>query len=111
VYCIRKTCYVLLCPPLLTAPPTGEAAKLTDDVAYAVWGHAAQKVTIRKKLSSLQRLGLTAITFVSQGTQTMGMELFYDLPPLHLRIQECALGTFLRLGELQEVAWIPKSKT
>jgi hypothetical protein len=41
----------------------------------------------------------------------MGMEFIYNLPPLHLRIQECALGTFLRLGELQEVAWIPKSKT
>jgi ribonuclease HI len=77
----------------------------------AVWGHAAQKVTIRKKLSSLQRIGLTAITFVPKGTPTMGMELIYDLPPLHLRIQECALGTFLRLGEIQEVAWIPKSKT
>jgi hypothetical protein len=77
----------------------------------AVWGHAAQKATIREKLGSLQRLGLTAITFVRQVTPTMGMELIYDLSPLHLRIQECALGTFLRLGELQEVAWIPKSKT
>jgi ribonuclease HI len=77
----------------------------------AVWGHAAQKATIREKLRSLQRLGLTAITFVRQGTPTMGMELIYDLPPLHLRIQECALGTFLQLGELQEVVWIPKSKT
>jgi hypothetical protein len=27
----------------------------------AVWGHAAQKVTIREKLSSRQRLGLTAM--------------------------------------------------
>jgi hypothetical protein len=33
LYCIRKTSYELLCPPLRTAPPTGEAAKLTDDVA------------------------------------------------------------------------------
>jgi hypothetical protein len=41
----------------------------------------------------------------------MGLELMYDLPPLHLQIKECALGTFLRLGELQEVAWIPKSKS
>jgi hypothetical protein len=68
----------------------------------AVWGHPGQKATIREKLHSLQRLGLTAITFVHQGTPTMGMELIYDLPPLHLRIKECALGTFLRLGELQE---------
>jgi hypothetical protein len=30
----------------------------------ALWGHAAQKATIRKKLRSLQRLSLTAITFV-----------------------------------------------
>jgi hypothetical protein len=77
----------------------------------AVWGHVAQKVTICEKLPSLQRLGLTAITSVHQGTPTMGMEPIYDLPPLHLRIQECALGLFLQLGELQEVAWIPKSKT
>jgi hypothetical protein len=28
-----KKCYVLLCPPLQTAPPTGEAAKLASDVA------------------------------------------------------------------------------
>jgi ribonuclease HI len=41
----------------------------------------------------------------------MGLGLIYDLPPLHLQIMECALGTFLRLGELQEVAWIPKSKS
>jgi hypothetical protein len=64
-----------------------------------------------KNYKKLQRLGLSAITFVRQGTPTMGMELIYDLPPLHLRIKECALGTFLRLGELQEVVWIPKSKT
>jgi hypothetical protein len=60
-----------------------------------VWGHAAQKATICEKLRSLQRLGLTAITLVRQGTPTMGMELIYNLPPLHLRIKECALGTFL----------------
>jgi ribonuclease HI len=77
----------------------------------AVWGHAAQKSTICEKLLKLQRLGLTAITYVRQGTPTMGLELIYDLPPLNLRIKECALGTFLRLGELQEVAWIPKSKS
>jgi hypothetical protein len=41
----------------------------------------------------------------------MGLELIYDLPPLHLQIKECALGTFLRLRELQVVAWIPKRKT
>jgi hypothetical protein len=76
-----------------------------------VWGHAAQKSTICEKLCKLQRLGLTAITYVRQGTPTMGLELIFDLPPLHLRIKERALGTFLRLVELQEVAWIPKSKT
>jgi hypothetical protein len=61
----------------------------------AVWGHTAQKATLHEKLRSLQRLGLTAIAFVRQGTPTMGMELIYDLSPLHLRIQKCALGTFL----------------
>jgi ribonuclease HI len=30
----------------------------------AVWGHAAQKTTMREKLRKLQRLGLTAITYV-----------------------------------------------
>jgi hypothetical protein len=60
----------------------------------AVWGsHSAESHNLQKKLRSLQRLGLTAITFVRQGTPTMGMELIYDLPPIHLRIQECALGT------------------
>jgi hypothetical protein len=59
-----------------------------------VWGQAAQKNTISKKLC---RLGLTAITYVRQGTPTMGLELIYNLPPLHLWIKECALGTFLRL--------------
>jgi hypothetical protein len=33
LYCIGKKCYVLLCRPLQTAPPTGEAAKLASDVA------------------------------------------------------------------------------
>jgi hypothetical protein len=36
-----KKCYVLLCPPLQTAPPTGEAAKLASDVAQITsyrWG-------------------------------------------------------------------------
>jgi hypothetical protein len=69
----------------------------------AVWGHAEQKTIMRDKLRKLQRLGLTAITYVHKDTPTMGLELIYDLPPLHLRIMECALGTFLRLGELQEV--------
>jgi hypothetical protein len=77
----------------------------------AVWGHAAQKTTMSKKPCKLQILGLTAITYVCQGTLTMGLELIYDLPPLHLRINECTLWTFLQLGELQEVAWIPKSQS
>jgi hypothetical protein len=71
----------------------------------AVWGHAVQKATIKHKLRKLQRLGLTAITFVRKGTPTAGMEVIYDLPPLHLRIIEKALGTFLRLGNLQRSAW------
>jgi hypothetical protein len=41
----------------------------------AVWGHAAQKTTMCKKLRKLQRLGHTAITYVRQGTPTMGLEL------------------------------------
>ena len=31
-YFIGKNCYVVLCPALQTVTPTGEAAKLTDDV-------------------------------------------------------------------------------
>jgi hypothetical protein len=41
LYCTGEKCYVVLCPPLRTAPPTGEAAKLTDDVkqitSYNTW--------------------------------------------------------------------------
>jgi hypothetical protein len=51
----------------------------------ALWGHAVQKAT-KKKLRKLQRLGLTAITFVRKGTPTAGLEVIFDLPPLHLRI-------------------------
>jgi hypothetical protein len=47
----------------------------------AVWGYAVQKATIKHKLRKLQRLGLTAITFVRKGTPTAGMEVIYDLPP------------------------------
>jgi hypothetical protein len=32
LYCIGEKCSVLLCPPLRIAPPTGEVAKLNDDV-------------------------------------------------------------------------------
>jgi hypothetical protein len=41
LYCTGEKCYVVLCPPLRTAPPTGKAAKLTDDVkqitSYNTW--------------------------------------------------------------------------
>jgi hypothetical protein len=71
----------------------------------AMWGHVVQKATNRHKQRKLQRLRLTAITFVRKGTPKAGMEVIYDLPPLHLRIIEKALGTFLRLGNLQRSAW------
>jgi hypothetical protein len=32
LYCVGKEFYSLLCPLLRTAPPTGEAAKLINDV-------------------------------------------------------------------------------
>jgi hypothetical protein len=70
-----------------------------------VWGHAVEKATIKHKLRKLQRLGLTTITFVRKGTPAAGMEVIYYLLPLHLRIIEKALGTFLRLGNLQRIAW------
>jgi hypothetical protein len=68
-------------------------------------GACDSKPTIKHKPRKLQRLGLTSITFVRKGTPTAGMEVIYDLPPLHLRIMEKALVTFLRLGNLQRSAW------
>jgi hypothetical protein len=47
----------------------------------AVWGHAVQKATIKHKLSKLQRLGLTAITFVRRHTNSRNGGHLRPSPP------------------------------
>ena len=59
-----------------------------------------------RKLRSLQRLGLSMIAPVRQGTPTMVLEIMYGVEPLHLHIQYLAMATHLRLGN--KLKWAPR---
>ena len=72
----------------------------------AVWVKALEDNEVRKKLGSLQRMGLLSIAPVRRGTPTASMEIMYDIPPLHILIKERAKMTYLRLGELHDDHWV-----
>ena len=76
--------------------------------ASVVWDRITEKPKTIKDLKKLQRLGLTAISRVRLSTPTAALEHIYDVPPLHLQIQEKARLTYLRLGELQKINWEAK---
>ena len=76
-----------------------------------VWASATHTITMQKRLSTLQRLGLTSITSVRRSTPTASLEIIYNMPPLHLLIQERALNTILRLNNLHEALWHPNVLT
>ena len=72
----------------------------------AVWVKALDEADIRSKLSSLQRIGLLSIAPVRRGTPTATLEIMYDIPPLHILLQERARMTYLRLGSLHNDEWV-----
>ena len=73
----------------------------------AVWATAAATSANKKRLGTLQRLGLTSISTVRKGTPTAALEIIYNVPPLHLLIHERASATLLRLGTMQDTTWQP----
>ena len=79
----------------------------------AVWAReVSTSITLQGKLKKLQRLGMTSIAPTRRSTPTAGLELVYNLPPLHLIIQETATNTYLRMSELHEAGeWLPSGKT
>ena len=72
-----------------------------------VWSRAVSSPGIRKMLGRLQRLGLTSIANVRKGTPTSALEIIYNVPPLHLLIEQTARNAFIRLGDLKNEEWFP----
>jgi hypothetical protein len=71
LYCIRKKGDVLLCPPLRKAPPTGEAAKLTDDVTNI--DYELYYVEWEKGIDFISKLVLST----NSGKKTMKKKFFH----------------------------------
>ena len=72
--------------------------------ACHVW---AKKITPRQKvlLSKINRLALLGIAPVHRGTPTAGLEVIYEIPPLHLKARELALAAYERVSSVLQPCW------
>ena len=82
-------------------------------ITYAslVWGHTMTQKTKINKLRKLNRLAAITITPVRQSTPTLGLEVIYDLLPLHLFISKTALASKDRLKEVLDLDWEGTNKS
>ena len=69
-----------------------------------IWGQGLTAL-IRKKLSSLQRLGLMQLGHFRKGTPSAGLDVITDTLPLHLQIQTEMMKTVVRLGDRLTEDW------
>ena len=72
-----------------------------------LWSHKLENKAITDKLRQIQRLGLLSVAAVRRSTPTAGLELIYNIPPLHLMMKERVAQTALRLKPiLQDGDWV-----
>ena len=73
---------------------------IRPSITYAscIWAKAVDYKGMAKKLESVQRLGLLAISHVRRSTPTKALQLLYNVAPLDLHIKNTALKAFLRLN-------------
>ena len=70
-----------------------------------VWSRACQQISIRDKLTKLNRLMALSLMPVRKSTPTSGLEILLGLKPLDLRIQELALNSMTRVIPLNPRKW------
>ena len=63
-----------------------------------VWAKATDQTGVKKKLDSVQRLGLLSIAPVRRSTPTQALEIIYDIKPLDLHVKEMAMKANIRLN-------------
>jgi hypothetical protein len=69
------------------------------------WGHALEGKCVSKKLVRLDRLALLTASRVHMSTPTKGLQIIYEIPPLHLFIKQTGAMTYARLQNLLPYDW------
>ena len=64
--------------------------------ASILWGEAAQKASNIKKFDRLQRLAMNGFTSTIRSTPTRGLEVLYNIPPIHIQIIKLSLASLPR---------------
>ena len=76
-------------------------------VSYAamVWAHKIEDATIQDELRKLNRAAMNTFVKVPRSTPTRGMEVIFDILPLHLHIKKEGLAAYIRLHEHTHLQW------
>ena len=70
-----------------------------------VWYKSCQSVTSKKRLAQLNRLICTALMPLRYSTPTAGLEVVCNVMPLHLKMAEMGLKTYLRVKNIVQPMW------
>lgn len=78
--------------------------------AAIVWGHKVNTATIKRSLTSLNRLALCTITPTKRSTPTKGLEVIYDLLPCEKMIEQMAIMSLQRQRHIIQETWAGEVK-
>ena len=70
-----------------------------------VWGDKCQQETIKKSLNRLNRLACLLIANVAPSTPTKGLEVIYNIMPVHILIEKRASETMARINNQLRTSW------
>ena len=73
--------------------------------ACHVWGDKCQQVTIKGALNRLNRLACLLIANVAPSTPTKGLEVIYNILPIHILIEKIASETMARIQHQLRPSW------
>ena len=73
-----------------------------------VWSRVCEKLTVRNKLTKLNRLMALTMAPMRKGTPTAGLQVLLHLPPIDLRVTELALKAMVRVLPHKRTRWSGK---
>ena len=70
-----------------------------------LFARECKKLSIRKKLNSLNRLMALTLMSVRKSTPTSGLEIILGMPPIDIKLEEMALNAILRILPHNRTRW------
>ena len=80
---------------------------LIPSISYGsvVWSKVCDEISIRDKLTKLNRFMVLTLMPARRSTPTAALELFTGIKPLDIKIEQLALQSFTRILHKESIKW------